>query len=177
LFKKAIRAQHSHAMLSASQRLSPMGKMLSAVESGLARIQTQQLASIPQDDSTRQVWQLELPFRDQKELQALLMRIEQDDAKSDKENSGSTWTVSLNFNIGDLGHIHSKIKLTAETISTYFWADENDTLQKISANLPRLNTALEKLGLTVNHMTASLGKPPDPVEITSLEDNLLDENA
>jgi len=50
-------------------------------------------------------------------------------------------------------------------------------VQKIAANLERLSKALVKLGLTVNNLTATLGKPPDPVEIVHIEENLLDEKA
>ena len=177
LFKKSISAQHQQSPLNALLRSTPMGLLLKAVESSLARIHTQQLASVPQEDTTRQVWQLEIPIRDQKELSSLMMRIEQDDSERKDNSQGSTWTVCLNFNIGDLGHIHSKVKLTREVVSTHFWAEQNDTLNKISKHLPRLVKALEKLGLEVNHTTVSLGKPPDPVEISTLEKNLLDENA
>ncbi len=176
LFKNTARAEQGQ-LNAGTHRLTQLEQLLRSVESGLARIQTQQLASVPQDDSTRQAWQLEIPLREQKELQALLMRFEQDDSESDKDASGSTWTVSLNLNIGEMGHIHSKIRLTAEVISTHFWAEEEKTLQKISTHLPRLEKALEKLGLSVNQMTVALGKPADPVEITAIEARLLDETA
>lgn len=177
LFKKSISAQHQQSPLNALLRSTPMGLLLKAVESSLARIHTQQLASVPQEDSTRQVWQLEIPIRDQKELSSLMMRIEQDDSQRKGDSQGSTWTVCLNFNIGELGHIHSKVRLTRDVVSTHFWAEQQNTLKKISTHLPRLVKALEKLGLEVNHTTVSLGKPPDPVEISTMEKNLLDENA
>ena len=177
LFQKSISAQHQHSPLNAMLRATPMGLLLKAVESSLARIHTQQLASVPQEDTTRQVWQLEIPIRDQKELSSLMMRIEQDDAERQDDAHGSTWTVCLNFNISELGAIHSKVRLTQEVVSTHFWAEQEKTMKKISTHLPRLIQALEKLGLKVNHTTVSLGKPPDPVEISTLEKNLLDENA
>ena len=177
LFKKSISAQHQQSPLNALLRSSPMGLLLKAVESSLARIHTLQLASVPQEDTTRQIWQLEIPVRDQKELSSLLMRIEQDDSQQKNDTQGSTWTVCLNFNIGDLGPVHSKLRLTQEVISTHFWAEQQDTLKKISTHLPRLIKALEKLGLEVNHTTVSMGTPPDPVEISTVEKNLLDENA
>jgi len=177
LFQKSISAQHQQSPLNALLRSTPMGLLLKAVESSLARIHTQQLASVPQEDTTRQVWQLEIPIREQKELSSLMMRIEQDDSERKDDAQGSTWTVCLNFNISDLGPIHSKIRLTKDVVSTHFWAEQDKTLKKISTHLPRLVKALEKLGLEVNHTTVSLGKPPDPVEISTLEKNLLDENA
>jgi hypothetical protein len=177
LFKKSISAQYQQSPVNALLRNTPMGLLLKAVESSLARIHTQQLASVPQEDSTRQVWQLEIPIREQKELSSLLMRIEQDDSGHRDDGRGSTWTVCLNFNIANLGHIHSKVRLTKDVVSTHFWAEQQKTLKKISSHLPRLVKALEKLGLEVNHTTVSLGKPPDPVEISTLEKSLLDENA
>lgn len=177
LFQKSISAQHQQSPLNAMLRSTPMGLLLKAVESSLARIHTQQLASVPQEDTTRQVWQLEIPIREQKELSSLMMRIEQDDSERQDDARGSTWTVCLNFNISDLGPIHSKVRLTQDVVSTHFWAEQDKTLNKLSTHLPRLVKALEKLGLEVNHTTVSLGKPPDPVEISTLEKNLLDENA
>ncbi|NNJ92634.1 MAG: flagellar hook-length control protein FliK [Gammaproteobacteria bacterium] len=177
LFKKSISAQYQQSPLNALLRSTPMGLLLKAVESSLARIHTQQLASVPQEDTTRQIWQMEIPIRDQKELSSLMMRIEQDDSEQKNDTQGSTWTVCLNFNISELGPVHSKVRLTQEVVSTHFWAEQQDTLKKISTHLPRLVKALEKLGLEVNHTTVSMGKPPDPVEISTLEQNLLDENA
>lgn len=160
-----------------AQRLQLLAELLRSVESGVARVQTQQLASVPQDDATRQIWQLEIPIKDQKDLSGLMMRIEQDDSSADHDEAGSTWTVCLNFNIGDLGQIHSKVRLSKDVISTHFWSEQVETVKKISRHLPRLEQALQKLGLSVNHMTSSQGKPPDPVEITAIEEKLLDETA
>ena len=177
LFQKAITAKHSEMLVNPALRNSPLRLLLGAVESGLARIQTQQLASVPQDDASRQVWQMEIPFRDQKEFQSLLMRIERDKDSNKPQASESTWTVSLNFNIGELGHMHSKVRLTRNVVSVHFWADETPTLEKISRHMPRLELALQKLGLEVNHMTAAQGKPPDPVEMHRIQESLLDEQA
>ena len=177
LFQKAITAKHSEILLNPALRNSPLRLLLGAVESGLARIQTQQLASVPQDDVNRQVWQMEIPFRDQKDFQSLLMRIERDKNSNKPQASDSTWTVSLNFNIGELGHMHSKVRLTRNVVSIHFWADEKPTLEKISRHMPRLETALGKLGLEVNHMTVAQGRPPDPVEMHSISESLLDEQA
>lgn len=177
LFQKAITAKHSEMLVNPALRNSPLRLLLGAVESGLARIQTQQLASVPQDDASRQVWQMEIPFRDQKEFQSLLMRIERDKDSNKAQASESTWTVSLNFNIGELGHMHSKVRLTRNVVSIHFWADETPTLEKISRHMPKLELALQKLGLEVNHMTAAQGKPPDPVEMHRIQESLLDEQA
>ncbi|MEJ2214148.1 MAG: flagellar hook-length control protein FliK [Gammaproteobacteria bacterium] len=177
LFQKAITAKHSEMLVNPALRNSPLRLLLGAVESGLARIQTQQLASVPQDDSSRQVWQMEIPFRDQKEFQSLLMRIQRDKDSNKPQASESTWTVSLNFNIGELGHMHSKVRLTRNVVSIHFWADEKPTLEKISRHMPMLELALQKLGLEVNHMTAAQGKPPDPVEMHRIQESLLDEQA
>jgi len=175
MFKKMIKSEQTQANSAAVNRLSPLADMLRSVESGIARIQTQQLSSVPQDDATRQVWQMEIPLRDKNEISSLMMRFEQDD--SDPTTGGTTWTVCLNFNLEETGHIHSKVRLTSDTVSTHFWAENDTIVQKISGYLPRLKEALENLGLNVNHMTSSLGVPPDPVEIVTIEDNLLDENA
>lgn len=159
------------------ERLQQLTRLLRSVESGIARIQTQQLASVPQDDGTRQVWQLELPFKDTRELQAVMLRIEQDQATAGEDENGSSWTMALNLDIGKLGHVHSKVRLTQEHVSTHFWSEQPGTAEKISTHLPRLQAALEKLGLKVNQLTSSLGRPPDPVEMTYTEQRLLDENA
>jgi hypothetical protein len=177
LFQKAITAKHSEILVNPALRNSPLRLLLGAVESGLARIHTQQLASVPQDDASRQVWQVEIPFRDQKDFQSLLMRIERDKDTNKPQASDSTWTVSLNFNIGELGHMHSKVRLTRNVVSIHFWADEKATLGKISRHMPKLELALQKLGLDVNHMTVAQGKPPDPVEMHSIQESLLDEKA
>lgn len=177
LFRKAMAGQANSSNPAASHKLSPLRQLLQAVESGLARLQTQQLASVPVDDTTRQVWQFEIPLREQREIHSLMMRIEQEDQNDATANSGSTWTVSLNIDMDEMGHIHSKVRLTGENVSTHFWAEQEKTVQKISGHLDKLSKNFELLGLTVQHMTAALGKPPDPVEIVSMESSLLDEQA
>jgi hypothetical protein len=177
LFRKAMAGQSNSSSAAASNKLSPVRQLLQAVESGLARLQTQQLASVPVDDTTRQVWQFEIPLREQREIHSLMMRIEQEDRHDAAENSGSTWTVCLNMDMEEMGHIHSKVRLTGENVSTHFWAEQEKTVQKISGHLDKLSKNFELLGLTVQHMTAALGKPPDPVEIISIESSLLDEQA
>jgi len=178
LFKKAMAENGIQTgTLKSAGAMSPLKQLLTAVESGLARLQTQQLASVPVDDATRQVWQFEIPLKNQTEISTLMMRIEQDDSPENKNTQGSTWTVALNIDMEELGHIHSKIRLTGEHVSTHFWADQQKTVSKISGQMERLSEALTRLGLKVEHMTASLGVPPDPVELVSIENHLLDEQA
>ncbi len=177
LFRKAMQSQGTQVNAPAAQKLSPLAQLLRAVESGLARLQTQQLASVPVDDTTKQVWQFEIPLRESKDINTLLMRIEQEDADQQNDMDGSTWTVNLNIDMDEMGHIHSKVRLTGEHVSTHFWAERDQTVQKISGYMDKLAHNFELLGLTVQHMTASLGVPPDPVEIIAIESSLLDEQA
>ncbi|MGD2118278.1 MAG: flagellar hook-length control protein FliK [Chromatiales bacterium] len=158
-------------------RHAELQQLLRSVESGIARIVTQQLASVPQEDATRLVWQFELPIRYDKEISDFLFRIEQDEPDEQNPLQQAGWTVRINFDIGSSGRIHSKLHLAGDVLATHFWAEKETTVAKIKAHLPRLEKAIERIGLKSSHMGASNCKPPDPIELFSTDRSLLDENA
>lgn len=148
------------------------------VEAGLARIQTQQAASLPADDNARPAWQLEIPLiLPGGSLQTLELRIEREATNSEETAGEAGWLVSVGFDFAELGPVKAAIRLAKGRIFTTFWCERVAAVQLFDRQLPELQRTLEAAGLKVGHLAASQGVPPADSATTPLRNNLLDERA
>lgn len=136
------------------------------VESALARVQLNQLATQPADGEQRQVWLLELPLRRDNGVDVLHLRIEREPEHTDSPGarSGNGWTVRLAFDLEGLGPVQSRVGLHGGLVSSAFWAERPETAELLQRHLGTLREQLEAAGLDVAGLTAQLGRPqaPDP---------------
>ena len=99
--------------------------LLRQVESGLARLQLHQLASLGSHQAQgdeRQIITLELPLLQpqEKTLEMLQLKIQRE---NNKRRSGveDCWSVTLHLNPSGYGEINAVVSLTGGKISTTFW--------------------------------------------------------
>jgi hypothetical protein len=156
-----------------SQRIG--AELSRQVEGALARVQYHQLASLPQDESNRQVWQLELPVRNEQQLDAIKLRIEERGNDRQASAESSSWRVDLSFELEPLGPVQVRIGLQGVRISSTFWAERTATTALISARLEELRQGLESVGLEVGELASRLGTAPPPE--TKITEQVLDERA
>lgn len=132
-----------------------LAELQTQTEGALARLQLNQLSSLPQDDGPRQVWQFEIPVKNENAMDNFLVRLE----KEEKKGGASTiWSVALNFNIEPLGPIIANLTLSGEEISSHFTVAQADSMKKIEQELPRLTEAFIKAGLKIGKISARQGK-------------------
>ena len=142
----------------------------------MSRIQLQQAATLPTEDSPRQAWQLDLPVQLADESHDVMLRIERDTTEQDA-HGGSTWAVNLAFQFDNIGTLQARVGLSGERVSTTFWSDRGNTHRRVEQRLPALQQAFEAQGLEVVHLSGVLGAPAEPLIRTPMPDKLLDEHA
>lgn len=128
-----------------------LDELLRNSDSAVARIQAQQLASVPQDDSKHQVWHFELPILSGDKIEQINIEIDKGEI-SGEEHSEIPWQITLQMNLTPLGEMRVQLKLKARSISTIFWAEEQETLSLLNKNIPTLKGALDRAGFDVNEM-------------------------
>jgi len=133
-------------------QMVPLGildELLRSSDSAVARIQMQQLVSLPQEDSGQQSWHFELPILNGDKLEQVSIVIDRGTG-GDEENDPNPWSITLQMNLTPLGPMRVQLMLQERNISTTFWAEEQHTLSLLNRNIPTLKSAFEKAGMEVS---------------------------
>jgi hypothetical protein len=136
------------------KQLAELGRQL---EGAIARIQAHQLASLPQDDPTRQVWQFELPLRHQEQLDMFQFSISREGASA-RDEATVQWHLTLQMNLRPLGPMRVHLQLQGKALATVFWAERQGTMQLLERHLPELQQAFEQADLEVTKLQAYRAK-------------------
>lgn len=152
-------------------------ELLRHAEGALARVQLNQLSSLPQERQLPPEWLIELPVRRDNETDIWGLRISRD-AERNKDSSQATapgWTVMLAFDLPGLGPLQSRVNLRGDRVSAQFFSQTQGILPVISEHLPVLQARLQQAGLRVEELSCLHGQipPPQPAPKT----RILDERA
>lgn len=142
------------------------------VEAALARVVTDQLASLPGNTAAALVWHLEIPFTDGQHHDAARLLVAKD-AESTGTDGTDCWSLTLELHPPGLGTFCARILLKDERIDVYLWNDTATTSDLIREQCERLNARLHGVGLTVGQLTA-LNRPPDSLRSENPFPPLLD---
>jgi hypothetical protein len=149
--KNASQPTAAQASQASDPGLKLLTGLLKQLDGAIARIQTNQLISLPQEDPARQSWQFELPIRQGELIDLMRIQVEKDATFSTEEET-SSWNLTLRMNLRELGAMRVQLRLRGEAISSVFWAQELSTNQLIKTNLATLRKAFEKTGLEVKKL-------------------------
>jgi len=158
----------------------PVAATQQQLESGLARIQFNQLQSLQQSEGQRPSWLLELPVRQPDgEITTLELEIEQDREEDEKSSKPAIWTISLSFELQSLGAIRAGLTLVGENqVGVSLWANKADTVALFEQHKEQLQQGMEKAGLQVSRVGCQLGVPQKPKSgAIFAEQGLVDEQA
>ncbi len=166
------RPQDAEALAS-NATLKLLNDLVKQFDAALARIQTNQLASLPQEEAARQSWQFELPMLHGNKVDLLQILIKKDQAaRSDAE--ASSWSLTLQMNLPALGPMRIQLTLQGETVSTVIWAEQNNTTDLVKAHLSILRQAYETAGLEVKKLETYQGvieeRKPMPRDLSLLSE-------
>ncbi|MEW8327447.1 MAG: flagellar hook-length control protein FliK [Candidatus Thiodiazotropha sp.] len=151
-------------------------ELFKQLDGAIARIQTNQLSSLPAaDDSSRQVWQFELPIRQENSFDLFHFRIARDTTHKGSEIETS-WSLTLHMSLAPLGPMRVRLSLADETISTTIWSERAETAKLVDRHLDELRAGLESAGLQVDKLEAFQGMAHIENELPS-EQPLLNEKA
>ncbi len=134
-------------------------QLLQQADAGLARMQQQQLQMLPAE--ARPQWLLELPIKTANGVDVFDMRIQQDGEQ--KENQGDNpqypWTVMLSFNLDGLGPVRAQITLYQGRISSYWWAEQQQTVSLFQQHRGFLENRLSHAGVPFHQLVCECGIP------------------
>ncbi|MBM7059528.1 flagellar hook-length control protein FliK [Pseudomonas sp. UL073] len=157
--------------------------LLKLAAAAVSRLQTHQLASLAQSQTTPEghlltTWQLELPMRNQQELVPLQLKVQREEqAKRGKQEQAETlWRIELAFDLAPLGPLQVQAQLAYGSLSSQMWAERLDTARLIDSELTNLRQRLLDAGLTVGDLACRQGIPPQGPR-TNLEQRWVDETA
>lgn len=149
----------AHAQVAAAA----LDELQRQTEGTLARVQLNQLASLPSTTETQPSWLLELPIRHQAQVDLFHLRIEREaQNKSVAATEGRPWVVTLAFDLPGLGPVHARVAVLGEQVSTTFWAEQARTTQAFHNHLETLRQNLHQAGLGVGNLNCHTGQPPYP---------------
>lgn len=151
--------------------------LLRQAEGGLARVHLNQLASLPTEDSNRQVWQFEVPIRHQEHVDNFLIRLEQEQTGSRQHDTQPVWYATLCFDIEPLGPVQAKISLRDDEVSTMFVAERADSVELLNRRMKDLNRSFSDSGLNVGQLFARRGDAQPEIIPNTINSPLLDEKA
>jgi flagellar hook-length control protein FliK len=146
-------------------------------EGSLARVQLNQLASLPTEEGSRQMWQFEVPVKHQDHVDSFLIQLEQEQAKNRGDDTKPIWYVTLTFNIEPLGPVKAKISMHDEEVSTVFLAEKPESAEMLNKRMSELNKAFTESGLNVGKLLACHGDAQPEKPQQTIITQLLDEKA
>jgi hypothetical protein len=157
--------------------------LLKLAAAAISRLQTHQLASLAQSQTTPEgnlltTWQLELPMRNQHDVVPLQVRLQREDAGNGtrKEQKETLWRIDLAFDLDPLGPLQVQAQLLRGSLSSQLWAERAETARLIDQELDNLRQRLLGAGLEVGELSCRQGMPPQGPK-THLEQRWVDETA
>ncbi|MHB8346445.1 MAG: flagellar hook-length control protein FliK [Acidiferrobacterales bacterium] len=132
---------------------------LRQVEAALARLQMNQLSSLPAGHGGTPMWIFDLPVRHNDQIDVLRLQVEADD-RHDGRHESRSWSVTLDLEPSNLGPVHARVTLNGDQISTTVWAEQPDTAALFTGHLDELRASMTRAGLTVAAMGCFCGKAP-----------------
>ncbi len=156
--------------------------LLKLAAAAVSRLQTHQLASLAQSQSTPDgtlvtTWQLELPMRQHQDIVPLQVKVQREEGEARKsERQDALWRVELAFDIAPLGPMQVQAQLLRGSVSSQIWAEREHTARLIDGELPTLRERLAAAGLAVGELDCHQGTPPQGRR-TTLDHRWIDETA
>ncbi len=160
-----VQAQAASAptLARASLASAALNELQQQTEGSLARLQLNQLASLPNSTEPQPSWLLELPLRHQAQVDLFHLRIGREAAThTDNAATGRPWVVSLAFDLPGLGPVQARVAVLGEQVSTTFWAEQASTTQAFHSHLETLRQNLQQAGLGVGDLACRTGQAPQP---------------
>lgn len=170
------------AELARAQELAlSRGELLRQAEGALARIQLNQLSSLPQERAQASEWLIEVPLRRDGETDVWSLRISRDPEggagqEAERETGGGPgWTVMLAFDLPGIGPLQSRISLRGDSVAAQFFSRQQGILPLVAEHLPLLQARLQQAGLRVSELSCHHGQIPVPAGAPKTR--ILDERA
>lgn len=157
--------------------IEQLKNLLQKTENSVAKLTLDQLASLPKDDSPKQVWLLEIPFLGESKAQSVKIEIERDKRNGSEQDEQSKWSVFLTITPPNLGTLHCKLSYLDDKINAHFWSEQQAVTGLIKQNIEHLKKQFEAEGLNPGFIDALDGTPPRKETAPMIETGLINEKA
>ncbi|WP_372777771.1 hypothetical protein [Litorivivens sp.] len=157
--------QLGKALAGMESKLESLPQLVRALESGVARIESQQLASLQAREQGQVQWLLDLPVRNGQEIDywQLFMRREQS-AQSDQNEKEKRWLVTLSVELDLAGKLAIHIDHSERRTFVKLFSEEAFVLQWVEEKSPILQAKLSKAGITNSEVEGHFGALPDSLQ-------------
>ena len=155
-------------------------QLFKEVEGVHNKIQLNQLNSLkePEPGSTVASWLFDVPIKDKQALDLLQLQIDQHKQQDNDSQDDDIWNVKLRLDTHNLGPVQATVTLQSEDVKVIIRAEREDSAQLLEDNLPILDEAMKKLGISISHSSCSSGVVDKAInlktESESISDSLLD---
>ena len=164
LLTKSISNQQQGA---ATSRQAPIAMaelliLFKEVEGIHNKLQHNQLSMLkePESSNVAASWLFDLPIKDKQNIDLLQVQIEQQKKQADKGEE--SWQVQLRLDTQNLGPVQASVTLNGENVNVVIRAEKVESAELLTENLPLLNAALEKLDVSIKHMSCVCGEVNKP---------------
>lgn len=157
--------------------MEQLKNLLQKTENSVAKLTLDQLASLPKDDSSKQVWLLEIPFLGESKAQSVKIEIERDKRNDSEQDEQAKWSVYLTITPPNLGPLHCKLSYLNDKINAHFWSEQAAVTGLIKQNLEHLKKQFEAEGLNPGFIDALNGTPPRKEAAPLIPVGLINEKA
>lgn len=126
-------------------------------------------------------WVVDLPWLNpQGDPRLAYLRLEEwlpdnDSGRPTTQKQAAEWRFTLVMTLDNAGPLTFDVALKQGTISARVWAEQQDTLQRVSQRLDELRQSFAGMGLEVTSLECRRGTPP--AAVTRLEHRLVDVKA
>ena len=152
-----IQRPPSAAVEQSGDHIARILELATQAEGGVARIVFNQLSSLPGDNANQQLWQFEIPYRQNEKCDSFRVQIEQQTKQNKQGKAETVWSVNLDFALETTGPIHARLILIGEEISSRFTTESDETARRLEQALPQLERAFTRAGLKVGTLSATVG--------------------
>ncbi len=173
--KQANSQQIQNKLADLLKTMDILHALKTGVDGALAKITSHQLIPLTRETDSLFLLLFDLPIKDRTENHLIQFRLEQEQPARDQ--SASSWMVTLNFNFKQLGSIQAQLHLTDSYISTAFRAEKKATVKNISEQINWLDAALKRIGFNTIKLGVSHGNLRQPSSDVPTNVRLLDEKA
>ncbi|MEQ1638134.1 MAG: flagellar hook-length control protein FliK [Methylococcales bacterium] len=170
---------HGNTATESPAELSLLTDLHKNTTGALNKILVDQLASLPKEDPTKQVWFIEIPFLAQTGTDILKLEIERDthNTSTSETDQAPCWSVTLTITTPGLGKLYCKVSFSDNTLNTYFRSEDDHTLKMIEQSIAQLRARFEAVGLKPGHIDAQKGQLAKQLSNKLHQHSLIDDRA
>lgn len=138
--------------------LSELVALFKEVDSVHKKLQYNQLSMLKEPESSNVLasWLFDLPIKDKHGVDLLQVQIDQQKKQAEEEDE--RWQVQLRLDTQNLGPVQANVTLHGKDVKVVIRAEIAESAQLLEENLPLLNEALEKLTVSVSHVSCVCDK-------------------